>query len=125
MRRVVIIPTLGALLMGLAIGGAPRDAMAAPYDGSWTVLIITEQGSCDRGYRYNINVSKGHVRYQGEASVDLSGTVAPNGLVKVSIKLGDKGANGTGHLSGSSGAGTWRGAGSNGGCAGRWEAERR
>ncbi len=42
---------------------------------------------------------------------------------KVSIKVGDKGANGTGHLSGRTGAGVWRGVGANGSCAGRWEAE--
>jgi hypothetical protein len=72
-----------------------------------------------------VNVSNGHVSYQGDASVDLSGTVAPSGLVKVNIKLGDKGANGTGQLSAHSGAGTWRGIGSSARCAGHWEAERR
>ena len=43
----------------------------------------------------------------------MAGTVSPNGAVKVSIRLGDKGADGTGHLSGNTGAGTWRGAGGN------------
>jgi hypothetical protein len=55
----------------------------------------------------------------------LAGTVAPNGAVKVSIRLGDKGANGTGRLSGQTDAGTWHGAGANTTCAGRWEAEKR
>ena len=125
MRRIVINSVIAGLLLAPAIGCMPRAALAAPHDGSWSVLIITEQGTCDRGYRYNVNVSNGHVTYQGDTSVNLSGTVAPSGLVKVSIKFGDKGANGTGHLSGNAGTGIWRGAGSNGGCAGRWEAERR
>ena len=41
----------------------------------------------------------------------MNGTVSPNGAVKVSIRLGDKGAEGIGHLSGQTGAGAWRGAG--------------
>ncbi len=124
MRRIVIHGALGLLLL-LAMASVPRGAAAGAHDGSWSVLIITERGGCDRGYRYNVNVSNGHVSYQGDASVDLSGTVAPSGLVKVNIKLGDKGANGTGQLSARSGTGTWRGIGSSASCAGHWEAERR
>ena len=55
--------------------------------------------------------------------IDLAGRVAPDGAIKVSIKVGDKGASGTGHLSGRTGAGVWRGIGASGSCAGRWEAE--
>ena len=103
---------------GLGIAGEPSAALAAAQDGNWSVLIITEKGSCDRGFRYSVNVSNGRVKYQGDAAVNLTGAVAPNGLIKVSIRVGDQGANGTGRLSASSGVGTWRGAGS-------WEAERR
>jgi hypothetical protein len=124
MRRFAIHAAHAAVGL-LLLGAAPCSAVAAPHDGSWSVLIVTEQGGCDRGYRYNVNVSNGHVSYQGDASIDLSGTVAPSGLVKVSIKVGDKGANGTGQLSERTGTGTWHGIGSNGSCAGHWEAERR
>ena len=89
------------------------------------MLIITEKGACDAAYRYAVTVANGHVRYAGTTDINLGGTVAANGLVKVSIRRGDQGANGTGRLSGQSGAGTWRGVGANGACAGRWEAERR
>lgn len=105
--------------------GAPSEASAAKVDGTWSVLIVTEQGECDPAYRYVVKVANGRVSYQSDASVDMAGTVAPSGAVKVSIRLGDKSANGTGRLSGQDGAGTWHGAGSNGTCAGRWEAERR
>jgi hypothetical protein len=70
-------------------------------------------------------VADGQVRYAGEAGANVSGTVAAGGAVKVSIRMGDKGANGTGHLSGTAGAGTWRGSGGGASCAGRWEAEKR
>jgi hypothetical protein len=72
-----------------------------------------------------VNVSQGHVSYRGETSADMSGTVSSSGAVKVSIRLGEHGANGTGRLSAKNGSGTWHGVGSNGTCAGRWEAERR
>jgi len=51
--------------------------------------------------------------------------VTAEGLVKVSIRRGDHGANGSGRLSNQTGSGTWRGIGANGACSGRWEAERR
>jgi len=125
MRRVVRSALLTALLLGLVCAAQPSAALAAPQDGNWSVLIVTEKGDCDRGYRYSVNVSNGRVSYQGEASVDLSGTVAPNGAVSVSIKIGEQGASGIGRLMESAGAGTWRGIGSTSTCAGRWEAERR
>jgi hypothetical protein len=109
----------------LAIAANPPSAHAASHNGSWSVLIITDKGPCDRGYRYSLKVSNGRVRYQGEAGVNLRGTVVPNGLVRVSIKLGGQGASGTGRLSANSGVGTWRGIGSSGTCSGHWEAERR
>ena len=83
------------------------------------------KGHCDRGYSYDVKIANGHVSYQGAAAVNLDGTVASNGAVNVSIKFGEKGANGSGHLSASNGAGTWRGAGADGSCVGRWEAVRR
>jgi hypothetical protein len=125
MRRIIKSVALAAVLAGAAIAATSVTARAAAQDGNWSVLVITEKGECDRGYRYNVKVAGGQLRYQGDASIDLAGTVASNGAVKVSIRMGDKGASGNGRLSGDAGAGTWRGTGSNGTCAGRWEAERR
>ncbi len=115
---------MAAAAFGFMAAGTPA-AVAAIHDGNWSVLIITEKGSCDRAYRYSVGVANGQVLYQGDAAVNFNGSVAPSGAVNVSIRLGDKGANGTGKLSATSGAGTWQGAGGAGECAGRWEAERR
>jgi hypothetical protein len=125
MRVVAKLAIFVALLIGAAFAGPPPAVAAAALDGTWSVLIITEKGECDRGYRYEVKVANGHVSYAGDASLDMNGTVTPAGLVKVSIRLGSKGADGVGHLSGQSGTGTWHGAGGNSTCAGRWEAERR
>ena len=124
MRRVTTTALLAAALLGSAIAGNP-SALAADHDGNWSVLIITEKGDCDQAYRYGVKVANGRVAYSGDAPVDMNGTVSPGGAVKVSIRLGEKGANGTGHLSSTAGTGTWRGAAANNTCAGRWEAERR
>jgi hypothetical protein len=125
MCRVMNSVIFSAWLAGAAFVGLPPAALAAAQDGNWSVLIITEKGECDPAYRYAVKVANGQVSYAGDASLDMAGTVAPNGAVKVSIRLGDKGANGTGRLSGQTGAGTGHGAGANTTCAGRWEAEKR
>ena len=123
MPRTIGLTLIASLL--LAVAAPSFSALAEAADGNWSVLVITEKGACDRGYRYAVAVADGQVRYQGDTAVSLSGTVAPDGVVKVSIKFGGQAANGTGRLAGNAGAGIWRGQGSSGECAGRWEAERR
>jgi hypothetical protein len=125
MRVVTKLAFFAALLIGAGFSEPPPAAAVTTLDGIWSVLIITEKGECDRGYRYEVKVANGHVSYAGDASLDMNGTITPGGLVKVSIRLGSKGAEGIGHLAGQSGVGTWHGAGGNSTCAGRWEAERR
>jgi hypothetical protein len=105
---------------------ATSAAHAAAHDGNWSVLVVTEKGNCDHGYRYEVKVANGLVRYSGEAAVGLNGTVAPNGAVNVVISANGKGtASGSGRLTANSGSGRWRGTGHGNQCAGRWEAERR
>jgi len=125
MRRILAKLPLAAAFMGWAAIGNPPVALATEHDGNWSVLIITEKGDCDKAYRYSVGVQNGQLKYQGDASLDMAGTVAGNGAVRVSIRLGEKGANGVGRLSGNSGTGTWHGAAANSTCAGSWEAEKR
>jgi hypothetical protein len=44
-----------ALCLLLAAAGSAR---AAEHDGRWSVLVITEKGACDPGYRYEVSVGK-------------------------------------------------------------------
>lgn len=126
MPRVLHSIAFAALALGYVLTVPASAALAASHDGDWSVLVITEKGSCDRGYRYNVKVGNGLVRYQGAASVSMNGTVAPNGAVKVNINSSGQGvASGSGRLSAKAGAGTWHGKSSGGECSGTWEAERR
>ena len=102
---------------------APISAGKASYDGTWSVLIVTQQGKCDRAYRYPVRISNGSVGYAGEASFNVSGSVGANGAVTVTVSRGSQSAKGMGHLSANAGSGRWT-AGS-GECSGSWTAERR
>jgi hypothetical protein len=110
---------------------APVARMAAPvartsnYDGNWSVLIVTNSGQCDRGYRYGVTIRGGRVSYEGGAAVNVQGAVSGNGAVQVRLSAGSQGATGSGRLGRDSGSGTWRGVGSSGSCSGTWTAERR
>ena len=102
---------------------APMSAAKPNFDGTWSVLIVTEQGKCDRAYRYPVKIQNGSVGYAGSASFTVSGKVGAKGEVTVTVARGSQSANGTGRMSESDGAGTWV-AGS-GECKGTWTAERR
>jgi hypothetical protein len=127
MRLTVTASLFSALLLAAVGVGGSRPALAEAFDGNWRVVVVTDRGVCDRAYRYSVHVENGMVRYNGDAKgVNLAGTVAPNGLVNVSIRLRDRGAEGNGRISATVGAGQWHGNGPNNTtCAGTWEAERR
>ena len=104
-----------------ALGAAAPAAAAPSYDGLWSVVIVTEKGSCDRAYRYPVRISNGAVQNDGPSLINVSGKVGGNGAVTVLVSAGDKSAAGSGKLSAKIGGGKWAG----GSCAGTWQAERR
>ena len=114
----------GALASGFAASAGPAAARTG-YDGSWSVLLITQSGACGPSYRYGVEINNGSVFYAGGGPVNLQGRVARNGAVHVTLSAGEQRAYGSGRLSRYQGGGSWRGQGSAGTCAGRWVAERR
>jgi len=119
------IPALAAAAI-LSASALPASAPAfakSNYDGQWSVLIVTQKGTCDRAYRYPVKIENGSVGYAGSASFNVSGKVGDNGSVTVTVSRGSQSAKGTGRMSCSDGTGTWI-AGS-GECSGTWTAERR
>ena len=100
---------------------APR---ANPYDGRWSVQVVTEQGICDRAYRWPVIVENGRARYGGPEAFDVTGTISPKGAVRVAVARGQSGAEASGSASGKWATGTWRTFGSRV-CSGTWNAEKR
>src|SRR5919206_498613 len=119
-----VAPALAAL--GILAATVPASAPAAAhanFDGEWSVLIVTEKGTCDRAYRYPVKIENGSVGYAGSASFNVTGKVGANGAVTVTVSRGSQSATGTGRMSGTDGSGTWTAA--SGECSGTWTAERR
>ena len=113
---------LALIATALAVGARSAPAVAkANFDGQWSVVIVTDKGTCDRAYRYPVRISNGEVVNDGPSLVSVSGKVGGNGTVKVLVSAGDKSATGVGKLSAKMGGGSWSG----GECSGRWQAERR
>jgi hypothetical protein len=109
----------------LCVAAMPDMASAQrAYDGQWSVLIVTQQGTCDRAYRYGVLIRNGGVYYEG-GMVNFTGRVAPNGAVRVRVTAGNAFANGSGRLNRNAGRGQWTGRSGPDLCAGYWTAERR
>lgn len=121
MSRLGIVMLVGATILASTAGSASAKT---PFDGRWSVVIITDRGSCDRAYRYSIEIQNGIVRYTGDV-VEMGGRVANNGAVRVTVARGNQRAVGQGRMGRDYGGGTWTGLGNGDTCSGNWEAERR
>ena len=91
-----------------------------PYDGAWSLSIVTERGTCEPAYRFGVQIVDGAVTGPG----NLSGRVSSAGLVTVLVAAGDKRASGSGKLSQTSGHGRWTGGAGDEHCSGSWTAQR-
>lgn len=113
------------LAAALSSGPATPAKAQAAYDGLWSVLIITDKGTCDRGYRYAVRIKSGRVAHADPAnsSFNINGRVTGNGAIRVSVARGSQSANGNGRIGRDNGAGRWTSA--KGECSGTWQAERR
>jgi hypothetical protein len=117
MRRARIRVFCGLSVVAACLA-APSAGFASPYDGQWTVTIVTNAGDCQPSATYPVVVTDGKVSAIGPGEV--TGKVNPNGVVRVSLQ----GAHANGQLSGKSGSGKWNGASAGVACSGRWQASR-
>jgi hypothetical protein len=104
------------LLAGMSVA---TPAAAATFDGQWNVQIASSNVACPSGTSVAIGINNGQVASRN-AMVTASGRVADAGGISVTLVSGMKRAVGSGHLSATSGSGTWRGAL----CSGTWTAQR-
>jgi len=99
-----------------------RYAVRNAYDGWWNTSIVTQRGSCDRSYQFQVQISNGILSFQGPASI--TGRVSSRGSVRVSVWAGDKRASDHGRLSPRSGTRRWAGSSRTSRCSGYWTAQR-
>jgi hypothetical protein len=114
--RKTILTSRMLLLLGMSIA---TPAAAATFDGEWNVQIASSNVACPSGTSVSIGINNGQVA-SGNAMVTASGRVAEAGAISVTLISGMKRAVGSGHLTATSGSGTWRGAL----CSGTWTAQR-
>ncbi|KQP55274.1 large exoprotein involved in heme utilization or adhesion [Methylobacterium sp. Leaf399] len=124
--RLLSLAALTSAIAVAATGPVAAKKVAVPdrYDGSWSIEVITEDGPCDRAYRYGVKIDRGQASYAGD-DFDVRGRVSGNGSVKAVIARGSDSASVVGRLGREGlGNGTWT---TNGPvrCTGRWNAERR
>lgn len=120
--------TFAAAVVGIGTAEAAKRKVQVPhrYDGRWSIEVVTQDGPCDRAYRYGIQIQRGEAVYGG-AEVDISGRVAANGTVRGTISRGGNAAQVSGRLSANgTGAGRWSTLGDGPiSCSGSWNAMRR
>jgi hypothetical protein len=120
--RGMLGPLAAFALYAASLNFAATPTMALPgYDGLWSVLIVTQNGDCDRAYRYPIRITRGTLSNAGDAAFTIAGKVGSTGLIRVTVSHGNVSANGLGQLAGNMGSGSWNG----GSCSGTWTAQRR
>lgn len=107
-------------LLAAALATSGLAAALPPYDGMWSVSVVTEQGLCNDGFKYSIHIKDSALSNGGDAPVVISGTVTGRGSLSVAIVHGYNSATGSGQLSASNGQGKWKAAA----CSGYWTAER-
>jgi hypothetical protein len=115
-NRINTVFLASALAAAATLAAAPATAQT-PYDGLWSVTIVTKTGSCEPSARSTLTVADGKI---SGAGTDVSGSIGREGVVRVSIN----GAYANGHLSGNAGSGKWNGASAGIPCSGHWQASR-
>lgn len=117
------MPRIAAASIAIALLGAVDAASAAtPFDGYWTVSIMTHRGSCDRTTSINVSIRDG--RIDGAGGV-LTGSVGSNGALRAMLGGGDSRGSASGRLGAAGrGGGSWSGVRSAGPCSGKWSAQK-
>ena len=62
-----IVVTLVFSAIGLAAAPGPVSATPASFDGTWTVRLVTESGTCESSYSQTVAVENRQVRAAGVA----------------------------------------------------------
>ncbi len=116
-RMAISLALAGALSLASNFAQAQQQ-----FSGNWSVEVVTEQGTCNRAYRYPVVIENGAVRSNGPEGFNVSGRVQANGHIQTNIQRNLTRAEITGRLSDRSGSGTWTTSGTVI-CSGGWNAQ--
>ena len=94
-------------MASVAQADTKRPASPNAYDGRWSVMVITEQGACDRASRLSLGISNGRIE-MADAMAAAAGTVDKRGRVAVRVMQGADVLAASGSLGAGSGSGKWR-----------------
>src|SRR6478672_10070756 len=121
-----------ALSTAFAIICSTAPAIAAQFDGNWTMVAVTTSGHCGE-IPIDVGISRGRIYSAGGSSfgtafalypIQLVGHVSASGQVRMNAVAGPRSAYGTGRFNRFRGSGTWAGTGPSGVCSGVWSAMR-
>jgi hypothetical protein len=101
---------------------APSQTGPSPFDGGWTVSLNGVTGECQgHSLTYMVDVRNGRITYGG-GDASVSGRISPSGATFIRVASGDRIGNASGHVSRSSGGGSFQGQVSGNPCSGSWRA---
>ncbi len=124
-QRIRVFALAGAF--AAASVSAASSAMAANFDGNWSLVAQTTNGHCGAS-QWDVAISGGQVHYPGGAymgfPVGLAGAISPSGRIEVNVAAGPRVGNAAGRLGRHQGGGKWAGQGPSGTCSGVWTARR-
>jgi hypothetical protein len=115
-------PSLWMIAAGCFIALPSAAYARSAYDGSWSLVFVTQRGACDASYNFTVNVSDGIVSHPN--LLKFRGYVAKSGAVRASVTVHDKYASGSGKLADTAGHGRWSGRAGSSLCSGYWTAQR-
>ena len=116
-----------ALSAAVTLLSFPALAKAAPFDGSWNMVLVTTSGHCGV-IKMGMAVKGGHISaINGKFvmhKIALAGLISGSGATKINGVAGPRQAIGTGRFTRAKGSGKWNGTGPSGVCSGYWVANR-
>lgn len=102
-------------------------AMAARFDGNWSMIAVTTRGHCGI-IPMGLDIRRGRIQSTGGSfalyPIKIGGSVSANGHVSMKAVAGPRVAHGTGRFGKYEAKGTWKGRGPSGLCSGVWNASR-
>ena len=116
-----------ALSCATAIICSAPPAIAANFDGNWSMVAATTRGHCGT-IELGLGIDRGRIFSTGGFfafyPIRLGGRVSASGQVQMNAVAGPRTAHGIGRFGPVRGSGTWAGRGPSGLCSGVWNATR-